>query len=59
MPRTLFDLKTGKEYRIELISVMFPNGKGGLRVEIMNTDGLSDDLGTLIVNDGKLKIIQW
>ena len=57
--RILKDLNTGKEYHIDLISVMFPNGKIGLRVEILNTDGFPDDLGTLIVVDGKLKVIQW
>lgn len=57
--RTLIDMVTGREFKIQLISVMFPNGKGGLRVEIMNTEAFSDDLGTLIVENGKLRVIQW
>ena len=55
----LHDHKTGKEYKIMFYDTVFPNGKGGLRVEIMNTDAYPDDLGTLVVENGKLKVIQW
>jgi len=54
----LKDLKTGKEYRIDFTAVMFPSGGGGIRVENYESD-TGTDFGTLVVVDGKLKIIQW
>lgn len=54
----LKDSETDKEYLIELISVMFPSGKNGLKVRVINSK-LPDDLGTLVIQNGKLKIVQW
>jgi len=55
------DIQTGDEWLIDFIFVAFPGLKhSGYRVEGVNKKtGNRVDLGTLIISDGELKIIQW
>jgi len=66
------DVKTGKEYSIDFTYVAFPakplGSKMGYRVEGFcemgkTKSGISygdmKEFGTLIIDNGKLKIIQW
>ena len=50
----IVDADTKKECWIEFIWTMFPSGASGYRVEANG-----EDLGTIIIVDGKLKIVQW
>jgi len=57
---TFNDIKTDKTYNVDWVWVMFPNGKSGYRLEYIDDESLfPEDLGTLVVDDGKLKIVQW
>ena len=57
---TMHDIVTDKEYRLDWTWVMFPNGKTGYRLEYLDKDApFTEDLGTLLINKGKLEIVQW
>jgi hypothetical protein len=65
---SLTDTKTNKEWKIDFIFVAFPGLETmGQRVEGFHQTGTLDgfqegefeEFGTLVISDGKLKIIQW
>jgi len=54
------DHTTGELYRCDWVFVGFPSGKTGYRLEYLPKDGIfSEDFGTLYVDGGMLKIVQW
>jgi len=65
----MHDTKTSKEWSIDFTFVAFPGLKhSGQRVEGFHQIGVTEDgypkgeieeFGTLIISDGKLKIVQW
>jgi len=56
---TFNDIKNDKEYKCDWVWCMFPNGKTGYRLEYIDDSLYNQEFGTLIVDDGKLRIIQW
>ena len=56
---TMTDTKTNEDWEIDFVYVAFPGLKTmGYRVEGFK-DGEVKDFGTLVISDGKLKIVQW
>jgi len=56
----LHDIKTDKEYNVDFVWCMFPNGKTGYRLEYVDEDApFPLDLGTLFVESSQAKIVNW